>query len=188
MGERMMKTPLSFCKVEAIESIGEGTRVCLDLADRLEPEEGLLLGDTGHGYLLVLSENQPSATYPPRPFRINCGAIHHYLLGEGESTAYLSELTPERSVRVVHAATGAQRTVPIGRIKMEKRPLLRVIARHGETRVSATLQAADSVRLMGQSGAAIDVHKLQAGEAVCFVPDQPGRHLGQRIEETIDEL
>lgn len=182
-----MENSLNYCEVESIESIGEGTRVCLDLADRLDSEEGLLLGDTGHGYLLVLSENQPSATYPARPFRINCGAIHHYLLCEGGQTCYLSELTPEESLMLVHAGTGAQRTVPIGRIKMEKRPLLRVIARYEGQRVSATLQEADSVRLMRKNGTAADVSALQPGDAVCFSPDQPGRHLGRRIDEVIKE-
>lgn len=182
-----MKNPLEFCEIDSIKPIGEGTRVCLDLVDALEPEEGLLLGDTGHGYLLVLSENQTSETYPARPFRINCGALHHYLLGEDEQTCYLSELHPERSVRVVHAGSGECRSVPIGRIKMEKRPLLRVIGRFEGRRVSATLQAADSVRLMSKDRGGVDVQSLQPGDVVCFVPDQPGRHLGQRIEETIEE-
>ena len=182
-----MKSQLNFCELEAIHPIGEGTRVCLDLADRLEPEEGVLLGDTGHGYLLVLSENQPSATYPARPFRINCGAMHHYLSCEEGKTCYLSELNPEMSVRVVHAGTGAERSVPIGRIKMEKRPLLRVIARYGDQRVSATLQDADSVRLQSKDRGAVDVKGLQPGDAVCFLPDEPGRHLGRRIDEVIEE-
>jgi 3-dehydroquinate synthase II len=183
-----MDTPLDFCEIESIHPIGEGMRVCLDLADRLEPEEGVLLGDTGHGYLLVLSENQSSETYPPRPFRVNCGAIHHYLLCDDEKTSYLSDLTPEMSVLLTHAVTGFQRSVPIGRIKMEKRPLLRVIARYEGQRISATLQEADSVRLMGKTQNAIDVKALQRGDVVCFVPDQPGRHLGERIEETIEEM
>ncbi|PXA04447.1 3-dehydroquinate synthase [Coraliomargarita sinensis] len=182
-----MSSRLQFCEVEAVETIGEGTRVCLDLADRLEPEEGLLLGDTGHGYLLVLSENQSSETYPPRPFRVNCGAIHHYLLGENEKTRYLSDLTPEMSVMVVHAGSGAQRMVPIGRIKIEKRPLLRIIARYAGKRISATLQQADSVRLMRQAGEVVDVKSVQPGDSVCFLSDQPGRHLGERIEEDIQE-
>ena len=70
---------------------------------------------------------------------------------------------------------------------MEQRPLLRVIARHSGQRISATLQAADSVRLIGKSQSAIDVQKLQPGDAVCFAPDRPGRHLGQRIQESIEE-
>lgn len=181
-------TPLSFCEIVAIEPIGEGKRVCLDLVDSLDPDEGLPVGDTGHGYLLVLSENQPSATYPARPFRVNCGAIHHYLLGEDETTCYLSELTPEQSVAVVHAGTGHRRTVPIGRIKMEQRPLLRVIAKYEGQRISATLQAADSVRLMTQAGGAVDAQTLKPGDLVGCIPDQPGRHLGQRIEETIREV
>ncbi|HKK17857.1 MAG TPA: 3-dehydroquinate synthase II [Opitutales bacterium] len=183
-----MDRPLDFCEIESILSIGEGMRVCLDLADRLEPEEGVLLGDTGHGYLLVLSENQSSETYPPRPFRVNCGAIHHYLFCEDEKTRYLSDLTPEMSVLAVHGQTGAQRRVPIGRIKMEKRPFLRVIATHQGRRVSVTLQEADSVRLLSKSRGAIDVKLVQPGDAVCFLPDQPGRHLGERIEESIEEV
>lgn len=179
---------LNFCDVASVEPLGEGTRVCIDLADRLEPEEGVLLGDTGHGYLLVLSENQISPTYPARPFRINCGAIHHYCLLEDEATTYLSELHPERSLMVVHAKTGACRRVPIGRIKLEKRPLLRIIAYFAGQRVSATLQDADSVRLTTKDRGALDLPSIRPGDKVCFCPDQPGRHLGRRIEETIHEL
>lgn len=121
------------------------------------------------------------------PYGSLTSKLHHYLLCEGEQNCYLSELKPESSVMVVHAGTGARRKVPIGRIKMEQRPLLRVIARHSGQRISAMLQAADSVRLMGKNQTAIDVQKLRPGDVVCFLPDQPGRHLGQRIEETIEE-
>jgi 3-dehydroquinate synthase II len=179
---------LQFCKLVSIEPIGEGTRVCLDLIDCLDPEEGLLLGDTAHGYLLVLSENRASTTYPARPFRVNCGAIHQYLLGGNVATCYLSELHPERSVTVVHGRTGDQRSIPIGRIKMEKRPLLRITANDAGRRISATLQDADSVRLFTRDGSAPDVRSLSPGDAICFYPDEPGRHLGQRINEAIREL
>lgn len=182
-----MTSALEFGEVVGVEPIGEGMRVCLDLADVLEPAEGVLVGDSGHGFLLVLSENQVSATYPARPFRINCGAIHQYLCGEADQTTYLSELHPELSVSVRHAGTGAQRQVPIGRIKMERRPLLRVIIDHAGQRISATLQAADSVRLQTKDAGAMDAQKLKVGEHVAFIPDQPGRHLGQRIEEEIRE-
>jgi 3-dehydroquinate synthase II len=181
-------THLNFCELVAIEPIGEGTRVCLDLVDCLDPEEGVLLGDTGHGYLLVLSENQKSATYPARPFRINCGAVHQYLLGEDDTTGYLTELHPEQSVTVVNGQTGDRRIVPIGRIKMETRPLLRIIAKYADARISATLQDADSVRLITRDRGAVDVRSLKPSDPICFHPDQPGRHLGQRIDESIREL
>jgi len=182
-----MKEGLNYCQVEAIEPIGEGTRVCVDFADLLDPEEGVLVGDSGHGYFLVLSENQPSATYPARPFRVNCGGVHHYLLREGEATNYLSELKPETSVSVLHGRNETTRPVPIGRIKMEKRPLLRVIARHRGQRISATLQSADSVRLYREAGGAVDLTSLKVGDSILFVADIPGRHLGQRVEEFIQE-
>ena len=182
-----MEDILDYCEIEAIELIGEGTRVCLDFADVLDPEEGVLVGDSGHGYLLVLSENQPSATYPARPFRVNCGAIHHYLLLEGEQTSYLSELNPETAITVVHAGEGTRRLVPIGRIKMEKRPLIRLIARYQGQRISATLQSADSVRLQTRTRGAVDLLSLEVGDAVRFAADLPGRHLGRRVEEFIRE-
>ena len=183
-----MSPSLQFGEVVGIEPIGEGMRVCLDFADVLDPGEGVLVGDSGHGFLLVLSENQVSATYPARPFRINCGAIHHYLVQGSDQTTYLSELHPEMSVSVIHAATGARRQVPIGRIKMEKRPLLRVILDHTGRRVSATLQDADSVRLQTETSGAVDVQRLTVGEHTAFIPDEPGRHLGRRIEEEIREV
>jgi 3-dehydroquinate synthase II len=183
-----MSPSLQFGEVAGIEPIGDGMRVCLDLADVMDSGEGVLVGDSGHGFLLVLSENQVSATYPARPFRVNCGAIHHYLVQGSDQTIYLSELRPEMSVNVLHAATGAQRQVPIGRIKMEKRPLLRVILDHAGQRVSATLQDASSVRLQTKMSGAVNVQRLTVGEHTAFIPDQPGRHLGQRIEEEIREV
>ncbi len=180
-------TSLQYCEVEAIEPMGEGTRVCLDFADVLDPAEGVLLGDSGHGYFLVLSENQPSATYPARPFRVNCGAIHQYIvLGDGR-TGYLSELESVASVPVVHAEDYSGRPVPIGRIKMEKRPFVRVVGQYKEQRVSATLQSSDSVRLQTKNRGTVNVCSLKPGDAVLFTPDRPGRHLGQRIEEYIWE-
>lgn len=183
-----MSGAFAYASVVGIEPIGEGTRVCLDLADILEPEEGVLVGDSGHGYLLVLSENQPSATYPARPFRVNCGAIHHYLLGQDGRTTYLSELESESSVMVVSASDGQRRSVPVGRIKMEKRPFVRCLLDYQGQRISATLQSADSVRLQTKDRGPVDVQQIKVGDKVLFEPDQPGRHLGQRIDEEIREV
>lgn len=75
--ESKAEKQFSYCRVERIQSAGEGSRVCLDFVDVLDPEEGVLVGNTGHGYLLVLSEHAVTPTYPARPFRVNAGAIHH---------------------------------------------------------------------------------------------------------------
>jgi 3-dehydroquinate synthase II len=63
-----------YMEITKIHRIGEGMRVCIDFVDLLGRNDGLFVGNTGHGYINVLSENRQSKGYPPRPFRINCGA------------------------------------------------------------------------------------------------------------------
>ena len=50
--------------------------------------------------------------------------MHSYLAAPGERTAYLSELQSGAEVLVVDPQ-GCQRTAVVGRIKVERRPLVR---------------------------------------------------------------
>jgi len=176
---------LQLAVVEAIHSIGEGSRVCLDCADVLSAEEGVLVGDTGYGYLLLLAETRASATYPPRPFRVNAGAVHQYLSLSDGKTAYLSDLRSAQSL-TVWSASGQSRAVPLGRIKLEKRPLLRIECQLNGQRISATVQDSESVYLLAEFGA-VALKELKQGDRLRARPDVAGRHLGQRIEESIEE-
>ncbi|GBF77340.1 hypothetical protein PA598K_05884 [Paenibacillus sp. 598K] len=171
--------------VRTIEPIGEGLRVCLDLVDVLADDEGVLVGSTGHGYALVLAETRASATYPPRPFRVNCGAIHQYVR-QGERTIYLSELRPGMPLTVV--SPRGERQIAVGRVKLERRPLLRLVCDYEGTEVSIVLQASESVHLWSDSGAARPVLELETGEQLAGWPDRPGRHLGERTEGESWEL
>ncbi len=179
---------LEIAEVIAVTSIGMGTRVCIDFIDQLDPLEGVLVGNTGNGYLMVLSENRSTATYPPRVFRLNGGALHQYIyLGEGKTT-YLSELEPGLELPIWNG--NEVRKVAIGRVKLEKRPFLRIVCRVEGTdqQLSATFQEADSVHLLTadhEAKAAMDV--TEGDRLICF-PDQPGRHLGEKIEEEIKEM
>lgn len=175
-------------KITEIESIGEGTRVCIDLIDELDPLEGVLIGNTGNGYLVALSENRSTETYPPRPFRINAGAYHHYLLLDEGKTGYLAEMKPGMKVPVWK--NNESRLVPIGRVKMEKRPFLRIVCRTQKTEqeISVTVQEADSVHLLGSDNKAKPVIELEIGDELICYPDQPGRHLGEKTEEDITEI
>lgn len=175
-------------KIVKIESIGEGSRVCLDFIDRLDPLEGVLIGNTGSGYLMALSENRSTETYPPRPFRINAGAYHHYLLLEDEKTGYLAEIKPGMKVPVWF--NGEPRFVPVGRVKIEKRPFLRIVCQTETTgdEISVTVQEADSVHLLSADQTAKTVIELELGDKLICLPDQPGRHLGKKIDEEIEEI
>lgn len=174
-------------EIVSIEEIGEGSRVCIDFVDYLEPTEGLLLGNTGHGYYFVLAENRSTDTYPARPFRVNSGAIHHYIVKNEDETAYVAELKPG-DILTVYNAIGESREIAIGRVKIEKRPLLRVVAKVGDAEISATLQNADSVHVLTPDGEEKQIITMQPGDQIMARLDEPGRHLGERIEEEIWEF
>lgn len=171
--------------VTSIQDVGEGTRVCLDFVDVLEGDEGVLVGNTGHGYVFLLAECEGSDTYPPRPFRVNVGAIHHYVLMADDKTGYLSDLRPGMKVPI-WKKDGTFRLVAIGRIKVEKRQLARVSLDVEGIEISATVQKSDSVRFAGPDHAVQMVH-LKVSDEVLVHSDKPGRHIGERIEEFIRE-
>ena len=75
---------------------------------------------------LILSENSPSEYVPTRPFRVNAGPVHSYILmgDEKETIKYLCELIAGDSVSVYNTVTKTSRSIIIGRIKQEIRPCI----------------------------------------------------------------
>ena len=55
---------------------------------------GCLLGSSAKLLALVLAETAASGYVPPRPFRVNAGPVHQYVLMADGSTRYLSEVSP----------------------------------------------------------------------------------------------
>nr|WP_276116435.1 3-dehydroquinate synthase II [Gracilibacillus halophilus] len=182
----MMTNEFQEAEIVHIESIGEGSRVCIDFVDQLKSTEGILVGNTGHGYMMALAENRSTDTYPARPFRVNSGAIHHYVVKKEEQTAYLAEVQPGDLLSVV-SETGESRLIAVGRVKIEKRPLMRIVARTNATEISATVQEADSVHLLGNDPLEQQAIHLKTGDKILVRVDQPGRHLGEKIDEEISE-
>ncbi|MFC7063195.1 3-dehydroquinate synthase II [Halobacillus seohaensis] len=173
-----------YVEVTNIKEIGEGMRVCLDFIDILSPSDGVYVGNTGHGYIKVLAENRESEGYPSRPFRINCGSFHQYLYQEAK-TYYLHELTPGEKLSLTDEKE--EREISLGRVKIEKRPFVRVECKSGDRYVSATLQKSSSVYLMEESEGEIPLIQLKVGQKVLGILDKPGRHLGQQVDEVIVE-
>lgn len=173
-----------FLKVTDIKEIGEGMRVCIDFVDILDQHDSLYVGNTGHGYVQVLSENRHSPGYPPRPFRINCGAYHQYLYQE-EKSRYLHEVSAGEEMTVT--SEDADRILSIGRVKIEKRPLLRIECEGEHAPITATLQKSTSVHVIEEIKGAVAVVDLQKGDKISCLPDTPGRHLGEKIDEFIIE-
>ena len=162
--------------------MGQGTRVEIDFIDLLSENEGVLVGDSAKGYVRVLAECRKTETYPPRPFRVNAGAIHQYICIGDSKTKYLSELKSGDQIMVSDGQS--ERLITIGRLKLEKREFIRLQFDSG---ISATLQKADSVYLAGKESA---VHLLDVdtnSNIQIFIDTGVARHKGEVIKEEITE-
>lgn len=181
--------------VTSIKPVGLGDRVCVDTALMLEEGEGLLVGDRSSFLFLVHGETLENPYADPRPFRVNAGGVHAYTRVPGGKTRYLAELGSGDSVLVV-SQHGQSREAVVGRVKIERRPLLLVTAEteYQEENGSITnlsgsiiLQNAETIRLVSPSGAPKSVVELENGDSVLVTIDTPGRHFGIAIKETISE-
>lgn len=164
---------------------GIGDRVIVDTTSLLRPGEGLLVGSAAAFLLHVASEAVGSRFTRPRPFRVNAGAAHSYTLLADGTTRYLSELVAGDAVLVVEPNT-PPRSARVGRIKIERRPMVMLEVERGDRRYTAFLQEAETVRLSGGTGPIPATH-LEVGQRLFGAAFAPARHLGGIVEETIDE-
>ncbi len=174
-------------EITGVKNIGIGDRVCVDTCTNLSPGEGLLTGNSSTCMFLVHAENVDNPYVAQRPFRVNAGAVHAYVRVPGDRTRYLGELQTGDPVTIV-GADGDTYTAHVGRIKVEKRPLLVVYARGpGDEDYSIILQNAETIRLTSPEGKAVSVVKLQEGDRVLGLTEKGGRHFGMQVEESIVE-
>jgi 3-dehydroquinate synthase II len=185
--DRSLSTPLAWERVPVTEvrSAGVGDRVIVDTTSRLGPDEGLLVGSAAAFLLLVASEAEGSRFTRPRPFRVNAGALHSYVLLADGTTRYLSELEPGDPVLAARPS-GETRSVRVGRLKIERRPLTLVAVDDQGVRRTLFLQEAETVRVSGAVGRVAST-ALQPGERILGVRLPKGRHLGVAVQETVEE-
>lgn len=174
-------------KVVDIEHIGMGDRVCVDTISKLDEDEGMILGSTSSGGILVSSENHFLPYMDLRPFRVNAGAIHSYILCPDNKTKYLSELKAGDEVLAVNS-TGRTRSVSVGRIKMEKRPMLLIKCKSGDGEaVNVIVQDDWHIRILSSKGEVKNSVLLKPNDIVLGYTMKKGRHLGVAIDESIIE-
>ncbi|CAJ37912.1 3-dehydroquinate synthase II [Methanocella arvoryzae] len=171
--------------ITAVRDAGTGDRVCIDTCSLMTPGEGMLIGNQSSGLFLVQSEAEESPYVASRPFRVNAGAVHEYVL-VGEKTRYLSELASGDPALIV-TRDGDARKATIGRVKIERRPLLYVEAETGDRKISAILQNAETIKLVAADGSSTPVTALKPGDRVLAKLEKEARHFGMKIEETIVE-
>ncbi len=178
--------PLVPFEVTRIAPVGMGDRVCVDTCSILADGEGMLVGNTSSAFLLVHPETLENPYVAPRPFRVNAGAVHAYILLPDGKTAYLSDLAVGDKVLVAEH-TGPTHEAVVGRVKIERRPLLLVEAKAGDATVSLVLQNAETIRLVREDGTAVSVAALAVGDRVLGSVAEGGRHFGVAVKETILE-
>ena len=173
-------------RITAIKPVGLGERACIDTVTIMSIGEGMLVGSQAGGLFLVHSETLPSPFVEPRPFRVNAGAVHSYIKVPGGKTKYLSELSSGDEVLVVDVK-GRGRTAVIGRVKIERRPLLMIEAECEGERYRVMLQNAETINLVSKDGTPVSVAKLKVGDEVLICREEGGRHFGVKVEETVVE-
>jgi len=172
--------------VTRVEPLGSGDRVCVDTCSIMDVGEGMLIGSYSKGLFLVHSESLESEYVASRPFRVNAGPVHAYIMTPGNKTRYLSEIETGDEVLTVDKE-GNTKTTVVGRVKIEKRPLMLVEAEYKGFAIRTLLQNAETIRLVQEDGNPISVAELKVGDKVMVYLEESARHFGMAIEETIIE-
>jgi 3-dehydroquinate synthase II len=180
------KLELVVATVTATRQLGMGDRACLDTCTQMALREGMLVGNTASGFFLVHSESIDNPYVASRPFRVNAGAVHAYILTPGGKTKYLADLKAGDEVMLVDSE-GRTQTAYLGRNKIERRPMMLIEAEADGHPISLVLQNAETIRLMDPQGQALSVTNLKPGDKVLARREESGRHFGMKVEETLIE-
>ncbi|OLS16334.1 MAG: 3-dehydroquinate synthase [Promethearchaeota archaeon CR_4] len=184
--------------VLSVKEIPRGDRVCVDTTSLLRAGEGMLVGSTARGFVLVHAEVFETEFVASRPFRVNAGDVSAYILVPGEDptdpeqyrTNYLSELGVGSPV-IVSDTNGNTRIVNVGRVKIETRPMLvlKLVAKTAkqEIPINIVLQNAETIRVVSKDGKPISVTQLKPGMELLARIGPGATHFGTMVKETILE-
>lgn len=178
--------PLIEAEIVSVKTLGMGDRVCIDTCTHMSMGEGMLIGNTSQALFLVHSETVENPYVATRPFRVNAGPVHAYVRVPNGKTRYLSELKSGDEVLIVNSQ-GKTAPAVIGRVKIEKRPLILIEAKAEGRLFSTILQNAETIRLTRPDGEPASIVALKEGDKVLMSLEAGGRHFGFKVEETITE-
>lgn len=180
------KLELTELEIVDVRPAGMGDRVCVDTCTMMKEGEGLLVGNSSRGLFLIHSESIENPYVSPRPFRVNAGPVHAYVMVPRGKTRYLSELKSGDPVMGINFQ-GQVAPLLVGRVKIERRPLLLIEAKGPQGWVNVIVQNAETIRMVRAEGEAISVVRLKSGDRILGYVEEAGRHFGHKIKETIME-
>ncbi len=173
-------------QVTEVRHIGMGARACIDTTSLMTQEEGMLVGSTSEGGILVCSETHYLPYMNLRPFRVNAGAVHSYVWMPNNAAEYITDLEAGSKVWCVNIR-GEVREVTVGRMKTEVRPLLLIKGIANGRELNVIVQDDWHIRLMGSNGTPKNATRIQPGDELLAYISKPGRHVGIAVNETIFE-
>ncbi|HYH03796.1 MAG TPA: 3-dehydroquinate synthase II, partial [Bacillota bacterium] len=173
-------------KVTLTRHVGMGWRSCVDTTGLMTQEEGMLVGSTSAGGILVCSETHYLPYMNLRPFRVNAGAVHSYIWMPDNNAGYLSEQEAGSRVLCVNWR-GETRELTVGRVKTEIRPLLLIKGEADGCELNVIVQDDWHIRLMGADGKPKNATLIQPGDLLLGYVCKQGRHVGISVAETIIE-
>ena len=187
---------LNVAKIKSIQSVSESERVCVDTTSLLKEGEGMLIGSTAKGFVLVQAEVFDTTFVASRPFRVNAGDVSAYILVPSDKTnlpyktKYLSELKGGDKV-IIADCYGNARIVNVGRVKIETRPMLRLeleFRKENEiTKINYIGQNAETIRLIKPGGQIISIVDIKVGEEILIHLGPGATHFGTAVDEDIIE-
>jgi 3-dehydroquinate synthase II len=180
------KISLQAAEIVEIRPVGMGDRVCVDTCTSMDTGQGILVGNSSSALFLIHAESISNPYVSPRPFRVNAGPVHSYTRTPDGKTKYLSELSSGDSVMIVDFKGNATSGI-VGRLKIEKRPLMLVKAVFKGKEMTSIVQNAETIRLTRPDGKAVSVVNLSPGDKVLVALEEGARHFGIKIEESITE-
>lgn len=173
-------------KVIDVQHIGMGYRSCIDTTNIMKENEGMIIGSTSNGGLLVSSETHYLPYMQLREFRVNAGAVHSYVWATDDMTNYLTELKAGSKLICVDT-DGNTREVSVGRVKTELRPLLKIEVEVNGEKINAIVQDDWHIRIFGANGEPRNASTIKVGEELLVYTCNSGRHVGIKIAEKINE-
>ncbi len=179
------RVELQKAKIKEVRHLGIGERVCIDTVTLMKIGEGMLVGNKASFMFLVASESEESEYVASRPFRVNAGSVSAYIK-VGDKTKYLSELRAGDEVEII-SSDGKTRKSYVGRVKIERRPLLLIEAYANGEEGTIILQNAETIKLINSEGKHVSVSELKEGDEVLVWCNKKARHFGVEVDEFIVE-
>ena len=168
-------------RILSMESAGVGERVCIDLTRRIDEGQGAATGSISGKLCLIHGETICSEYVPNRPFRINAGAIHSYILMADGRTKYMSELETGDEIAIL-SSSGHIETSVVGRLKIEMRPLLVIRFDMSGEEGQVIVQQAETVRFVSPKGTSVSVTDAKPGDNITVFADDRVRHIGIALD------